>query len=162
MRIRLLSSLLVLLAASAVTPAVAETCEMTSYGAGVTLTAPTAIAAILDQPAAFTGKEVRIQGQVHEVCAMAGCWMEIQAADGDRVLKVKVKDGDIVFPVAARGKQAVAQGKVEDLEMSRSKYIQFREHAAKEMGEKFDAASLQGDGPFHVYQLAGTGAEICK
>ena len=158
MRIRLLSSLLVL----TVAPAVAATCEKTAYGAGVTIAEPTAIAAILDQPAAFTGKEVRIEGQVHEVCEMAGCWMEIQAADGDRTLKVKVKDGVIVFPLAARGKQAVAQGKVEDLEMSRAKYVQYREHAAKEKGEKFEAASLSGDGPFHVYQLAGTGAEICK
>lgn len=162
MRIRPFSSLLVLLAVSAVAPAGAETCEKTSFGAGVTLTEPTAIAAILEQPAAYTGKVVRVEGEVHAVCEMAGCWMEIQAGAGGKTLKVKVKDGDIVFPLAARGKQAVAQGKVEDLEMSRAKYIQFREHAAKETGEKFDAASLAGDGPFHVYQIAGTGAEICK
>ena len=68
----------------------------------------------------------------------------------------------VVFPLAARGKQAVAQGKVEDLEMSRAKYVNYRQHAAKETGEKFDEASLSGDGPFHVYQIAGTGAEICK
>ena len=162
MRIRLFACLLVLLAAAAVAPALAEECEKTSYGAGVTLAETTAIAAILDQPAAFTGKEVRIEGQVHEVCEMAGCWMEIQAAAGDRTLKVKVKDGVIVFPVAARGKQAVAQGKVEDLEMSRAKYVQFRKHAAKEQGGEFDEASVQGDGRFHVSQVAGSGAEICK
>ncbi|MEO7795214.1 MAG: DUF4920 domain-containing protein [Thermoanaerobaculia bacterium] len=150
------------LLALAVTPVYAETCATTSYGAGVHLSEATAIAAILDQPAAYTGKEVRIEGEVHEVCAMAGCWMEIQAGAGDRTLKVKVKDGDIVFPVTARGKRAVAQGKVEDLEMSRAKYVQFRKHAAKETGEAFDEAKLEGDGPFHVYQLAGTGAEICK
>ena len=158
MRIRLLWSLLLL----AATPALSDTCEKTSYGAGVTLTEPTAIAAILDQPAAYAGKEVRVEGEVHAVCEMAGCWMEIQAAAGDRTLKVKVKDGVIVFPVAARGKQAVAQGKVEDLEMSRAKYVQFRKHAAKEQGGEFDEASVQGDGPFHVYQVAGSGAEICK
>lgn len=158
MRIRLLSSLLLL----AATPALADTCEKTSYGAGVTLTEPTAIAAILDQPAAYAGKEVRVEGEVHAVCEMAGCWMEIQAAGGGGTVKVKVKDGDIVFPLAARGKQAVAQGKVEDLEMSRAKYVNYRQHAAKETGEKFDEASLSGDGPFHVYQIAGTGAEICK
>ncbi len=158
MRIRLLSSLLLLTA----TPALAATCEKTSYGAGVTLTETTAIAAILDQPASFTGKQVRVEGEVHEVCEMAGCWMEIQAGDGGRMLKVKVKDGDIVFPVAARGKQAVAQGKVEDLEMSRAKYVQHLKHLAKERGEKLDEATVQGDGPFHVYQIAGSGAEICK
>lgn len=150
------------LAALAAAPALASTCDKTSYGAGVTLGEATPIAAILAQPADFTGKEVRIEGKVHEVCEKAGCWMEIQATEGDQVLKVKVKDGEIVFPLAARGKEAVAQGKVQDLEMSRAKYLQYREHAAKEQGTKFDEASVQGDGPFHVYQVAGTGAEICK
>mgnify|MGYP003383509557 FL=1 len=158
MRIRLLSTLLVL----AVAPAFAATCEKVSYGAGVTLSETTAVAAILDQPAAFTGKEVRVEGEVKEVCEMAGCWMELKAGDGDRSLKVKVKDGDIVFPVAARGKQAVAQGKVEDIEMSRDKYAKYLKHAAEEGGGTFDEATLKGDGPFHLYQIAGTGAEICK
>ena len=144
MRIRLSCALLAL----AVTPAFAATCEKTAYGAGVTLTETTAISAILEQPAAFTGKVVRVEGEVREVC--------------EQVVKVKVKDGEIVFPLAARGKQAVAQGKVEDLEMSRAKYVQYREHAAKEQGEKFDEASIKGDGPFHVYQIAGFGAEICN
>jgi hypothetical protein len=158
MRMRLVSSLLLLAAA----PAFAESCEKVAYGAGVTLVEPTAVAAILDTPASFTGKEVRVEGTVKEVCEMAGCWMELQAGEGPRTLKVKVKDGDIVFPVAARGKQAVAQGKVEDLEMNRGKYVQYMKHAAEEQGGTFDEASLKGDGPFHVYQIAGTGAEICK
>jgi hypothetical protein len=51
MRTRLLSALLLL----AATPALAATCEKTSYGAGVTLTETTAIAAILDQPASGPG-----------------------------------------------------------------------------------------------------------
>ena len=46
--------------------------------------------------------------------------------------------------------------------MSRAKYVKFLEHAAEESGGTFDEATLQGDGPFHVYQIAGSGAEICK
>jgi hypothetical protein len=159
MRIRLISSLLLL---AAVPPAFADTCEKVSYGKGVTLTEATPVASILDKPGDYAGKTVRVEGEVHAVCEMAGCWLEIQAGEGARTLKVKVKDGDIVFPVGAKGKLAVAQGKVEDLEMSRSKYISHRKHIAKETGEPFDEASVQGDGPFHVYQVAGTGAEICK
>lgn len=161
MRIRLISSLLLLSAL----PVAAETCDKASYGKGVTLTESTPVAAILDQPGQFVGKEVRIEGEVQAVCEMAGCWLEVAASEGGeggRTLKVKVKDGDIVFPVGAKGKRAVAQGKVEDLEMSRGKYVQYRKHAAKETGEPFDEKSLEGDGPFHVYQVAGSGAEICK
>jgi len=146
----------------ALSPAPALTCEKVAFGAGVNLTKTTPVGAILDQPAAFTGKEVRVEGEIKDVCKMAGCWMELAAADGDRSLKVKVKDGEIVFPVSARGKRAVAQGKVEQIEMSRDKYVQFRKHSAEEGGGTFDEASVQGDGPFKIYQLAGTGAEICN
>jgi len=158
MRIRLLSSLLLL----TVSPALASTCEKVSYGSGVTLTDTTAVQSILAQPEAFVGKEVRVEGKVKEVCEMAGCWMDLEAGDGAQTMKIKVKDGVIVFPVAARGKQAVAQGKVEDLEMTRAKYVKYLEHAAEEQGGKFDETAVKGDGPFHVYQIAGTGAEICK
>ena len=158
MRFRLLCVLSLVVAG----PTLAETCEKVSYGSGVTISEPTAVAAILDQPTAFAGKEVRVEGVVREVCEMAGCWMEIAAQDGAKSLKVKVKDGEIVFPVAARGKQAVAQGKVEELEMNRGKYVKFLKHAAAEGGGSFDEATLQGEGPFHVYQIAGTGAEICR
>lgn len=158
MRAFLLSSVLVL----TVSAALAEKCDKVSYGAGVKLTESTPVAAILDQPAAYTGKDVRIEGEIKSVCEAAGCWMELAAAEGDRTLKVKVRDGEIVFPVSARGKQAVAQGKVEEIEMSRDKYIKFRKHSAEEGGGTFDEASVQGDGPFRYYQLAGTGAEICN
>jgi hypothetical protein len=148
-------------------PGVAE-CDSQSYGAGVTIAEPTAISAILAAPEAWVGKEVRVEGKVKEVCEMAGCWMEIVAADvggegaAPAELKVKVKDGDIVFPVAARGKEAVAQGKVERLEMSRDKYVKHQKHLAKEQGKTFDEASLVGEGPFRLYQVAGTGALICR
>ncbi len=153
---------LAVLLALSLSPAARATCESVSYGTGVTLAESTPVSAILGQPAAYTGKEVRVEGEIKEVCAMAGCWMELAAADGGQTLKVKVKDGDIVFPVSARGKQGVAQGKIEDLEMTRAKYIKHLKHLAKENGEAFDEASVEGDGPFHVYQLAGTGAQICK
>ena len=45
-------------------------------------------------------------------------------------------------PVAARGKQAVAQGKVEDIEMSRDKYAKYLKHAAEE-GEEDEQPDLR-------------------
>ncbi len=145
----------------AVAPLAAETCEKKSLGAGVTLGETTAVAAILAQPESYVGKELRIEGTVAEVCANAGCWMELRAAEGDQVLKVKVKDGEIVFPLAARGKPAAAQGSFERLEMSREKYVSYRKHLAEENHQPFDEATLPAEGPFRVYQLKGSGAEIC-
>lgn len=138
-------------------------CESVAYGAGVKLTVATAVGSILDAPESFVGRPVRVEGKVKDVCEMAGCWMEITAADEDwRVLKFKVKDGEIELPVAARGKSAVAEGKVERLEMSRARYLKYRKHIAAEQDQPFDETAVTGDGPFYVYQIAGTGAEICK
>lgn len=158
MRSCLLISVLIL----SLSPAFADTCTKTSYGAGVKLAETTPVSAILDQPAAYAGKEVRVEGEVRAVCEMAGCWMELAADDRGRTLKVKVQDGEMVFPVSARGKRALAEGRVEEISMSRDEYVQFRKHAAGEGGGTFDEATLQGPGPFQVYQLAGTGAEICN
>lgn len=144
------------------TPLAALDCETVSYGGGVGLEQSTGVAAILDAPESFLGQEVRVEGRVHDVCEMAGCWMEIEAAAGDRVIKVKVKDGEIELPVSARGKSAAAQGKVERLEMSRAKFVKYRKHIAAEQGASFDEGSVAGEGPFFVYQIAGTGAAICR
>ena len=106
---------------------------------------------------------VRIEGQVQEVCQAAGCWMTLVASDADgRPIKVKVEDGEIVFPVSARGKQAIAEGKVEAIEMSRDRYIRFQAHLAQEQGREFDEKSVVGDGPFKVVQVRGAGARICS
>jgi len=148
--------------ALAATPIAAE-CDGKNLGAGVTLAEPTAIASILDSPESWVGKDVRVDGKVQEVCEMAGCWMTLVADAGDgRPIKVQVEDGDIVFPVAARGQQAVAQGKVEKIEMSRDKYVRFQKHLAKELGKEFDEKAVVGDGPFVVVQVRGTGARVCS
>jgi hypothetical protein len=86
-----------------------------TFGAGVSLTETTPIARLLDKPADFEGKTVRVEGTVKAVCTMAGCWMAFAAADAPdgRTLLVKVDDGVIVFPVSAKGRRAVAQGVIE-------------------------------------------------
>jgi hypothetical protein len=147
--------------------ALSADCSSVSYGAGVTIAESTPVSAIVAEPESFVGKKVRVEGRVKDVCEMAGCWLELEAVDAAAaasgpVLKVKVKDGEIEFPVSTRGKSAIAEGEVERLEMDRGKYVRHLKHLAKEQKREFDEASVVGDGPFKVYQIAGTGAEICK
>ncbi len=146
-----------------VLPALAagQECDKSSYGAGVTLAESTPISTLLDAPDRWIGALIRVEGEVAEVCEMAGCWLEIQAAESDRIVKVKVEDGVIVFPISARGKAAVAQGTFERLDFDRDKYVARARHEAQEKGVAFDEKSI-GAGPFHAYQIAGTGAEICR
>lgn len=143
-------------------PASAEECAKKSYGAPLTLSESTPVATLLDHPQEHAGKSVRVEGTVIDVCAKAGCWLEIQAGEGERSLRVKVKDGEIVFPTSARGHRAVAEGTFESRELDRAAYLSRARHLAEEQGRKFDEASVVGDGPFQVHQLAGRAAEICE
>jgi len=72
---------------------------------GPTLT-PAEVLANLD---AHDGKVVRIAGTVAAVCPMRGCWMDIAGAGGETI-RIKVKDGEVVFPQSAKGKKVVAEG----------------------------------------------------
>jgi hypothetical protein len=153
-------ALALLLTALAV-PATAD-CEKEVVGGGVTLDRTTPIAELLAQAPERVGERVAVEGRVTAICQMMGCWLELQAADGPASIRVKVDDGVIVFPKWAAGKAARAEGTVERLELSREDYLIQREHEAHEAGVDFDEATAEGDGPFHVYRLRGTGAEICR
>ena len=68
-------------------------------------------------------------------------------------------DDVIIFPADATGRQAVAQGQVEVLDMTRERYEGWMQHLAEEQGETFDPSTI-GEGPYRLVQIRGTGAEI--
>lgn len=137
-------------------------CDARTVGAGVTLVETTAVADILDRPESFVGRAVAVEGEVADVCQAAGCWLELRAADGPRSLKVKVEDGVMVFPKDSRGKRARAQGEVERLDLDREGYILHVAHEAHEQGRDFDESTVPAEGPYHVYRIRGSGAEVCR
>lgn len=143
-------------------PAVASPHEScTTYGAGVSLETVTPVQKIVAAPEAWAGKTVRVEGVVHEVCPMAGCWLTFVPAPGAPELRVKVEDGEIVFPLSTRGQRASAQGRVEVQEMTREQYTGWLKHLAEEQGRSFDEASV-GEGPYRQVQVKATGAQVCE
>jgi len=132
--------------------------EVANYGAELTLTEKTSISSILEDPESYLDKTVLIEGEVLDVCPMMGCWMEIKSDDGEGMIKVKVKDGDMVFPVEAKGKTAIVEGKVYKIELTQEKAIEHFEHIAEEKGETFDSSTITG--PMTIYQIKGLGAVI--
>lgn len=130
-----------------------------TYGDGVALEETTSIVEIVADPDAFLGKTVRVEGSVLDVCPKKGCWIEIGGEDGH--IQIKVDDDVIVFPAAAKGRIAAAQGKVEATLMTREKYLGWLAHQAEEKGEEFDAETADvGDGPYRIIRIQGTGARI--
>ena len=128
------------------------------YGRDLTLKEKTDISKILSAPEEFVGKTVLVEGEVLDVCQMAGCWMELKSDAKDQKIKIKVKDGDIVFPVEAKGKNAVVEGTVYKIELTKEEAVEYFEHVAAEQGTEFDPATVTG--PVTFYQIKGLGAEI--
>ncbi len=137
---------------------VASFSQTDKYGKEISLKDKTTISKILDKPEDYVGKTVLVEGEILEVCAMAGCWMELKSDAENQKVKIKVKDGDIVFPVEAKGKSALVEGTVYKIELTKEEAIEYYEHVAAEQGTEFDAATVTG--PITLYQIKGIGAEI--
>ena len=129
-----------------------------NFGKEITLKDTTLISTILQKPEAFVGKKVLVKGRVVDVCKKRGCWMEIASDLPYQTIRVKVKDGEIVFPLEARGKEAIVEGIVEKLVFSKKDLLKAMKHQAKEHGEPFDSTKIT-EGKT-VYRLRGLGAKI--
>jgi hypothetical protein len=130
----------------------------TIYGKGVGNKEAIAISAIYDDPASYVGKSVTVEGLVVDVCSRRGCWMSLASDRAFETLRIKVADGEIVFPITARGKKAAVQGKIQEIKMTVEQAIEFKKHQAQESGKPFDPATVTG--PVTLYQIYATGAVI--
>ena len=126
-------------------------------GKALTLDQPSSVAQVLQNPT--EGKTVQIKGKITEVCQMMGCWMALaDVSDGTKTIRIKVEDGDIVFPKDGAGKIAIAEGKLIKQELTRDQVIAKAKHEAEEQGRKFDPKKIKQGSTF--YEIQGTGAVI--
>lgn len=127
-------------------------------GAPLALKSQTAIADLSAKPDGYVGKAVQVKGKVTEVCEKMGCWMMLVDPATNAKVRIKVKDGEIVFPKEAIGKMAVAEGKFVEIKLTKEQAIERAKHEAEENKKPFDPASITG--PQTIYQIAGTGAVV--
>ena len=118
---------------------------------------PLPIAKVLASPENYVGKIVQVKGKASEVCEMMGCWINI-AESRNNSIRIKVNDGEIVFPRTAVGKTVVAEGRLQKLELSREQAVARARHEAEEQGRKFNPASVKSGAI--IYQIQGSGALI--
>lgn len=125
-------------------------------GKPLTLKTAVPVAQLMAAPDAHIGKTVQVQGKVTEVCTMMGCWMNL--VDGEKSVRIKVNDGEIVFPKEAIGKPAIAEGTLKKMSLTKEQAIARAKHEAEETGRKFNPESIKG--PQTFYQIQGTGARL--
>jgi len=129
-------------------------------GKPITLTEITKISTILDDPQELLGDTVLVKGTIIDVCKKRGCWMEIASDEEFQNIRIKVKDGEIVFPLSAKGSNATVQGVVEQLIFTKEEVIEIEQHQADEHGTEFDPSTIiEGK---TIYRIRGIGAQIAK
>lgn len=132
--------------------------KVEKYGEEIKSDQKVKISEILNNPNEFIGKTVLVEGEVLDVCKEAGCWMDIASDVPNQKIKIKVKDGEIVFPVEAKGKSALVEGVVYAIELDEEEAKEYFQHMAEDAGKEFDSTLVTG--PITIYQIKGKGAEI--
>lgn len=104
--------------------------------------APVTVAQVLAKPDSFLQQPFTVQGKIDAVCEKKGCWMQFATGAAEPTFRLKVKDGDMEFPVSAKGKTAFAYGSLKAKAMTLEQSKTYLKHRAEEQGEAFDAAKV--------------------
>lgn len=114
------------------------------------------LARLMENPEQWLGKMVKVEGEVKEVCPMKGCWLDLSVAD--QKVRIKVKDGDIVFDKKLIGKNVIAEGTVYKFELTKEEAVNYYKHLAEEKGESFDPGTITKGAT--IYQIGGLGVQV--
>ncbi|UXR63957.1 DUF4920 domain-containing protein [Bdellovibrio bacteriovorus] len=129
-----------------------------NFGAGAKFADAVPMSKIMKNPESYVGKEVTVSGVIVDVCEKRGCWMQLTSDYQNEKVRIKVNDGEIVFPLESRGKKAAAKGEFKKINLSLEQTKNYLQHIAEENKKPFDPASVKE--AMVVYQVQATGAVI--
>ena len=116
---------------------------------------------LIDNKNDYMNSIVKVEGVIEEVCPMRGCWLQVVGESDYNKIRIKVKDGDIVFPLSSKGRKVVAEGQFSVLKLNEKQAKNWKKHLAAEKGIKIDTASIVlTDSDYFEYRLNTNGAEI--
>jgi hypothetical protein len=101
------------------------------FGAGLTLTQPTPLEEVVQDPQRFEERQILLHGRVSDVCQRKGCWTILR--DGSARIRVRFRDYGFFLPTDATGAEAFVEGvvKVETL--------------SEETARHYESESREGD-----------------
>lgn len=132
--------------------------ETLHFGEALTHQPPVAVSALLASPEEYLDKTVTIEGTVVGVCSMRGCWADIASDARFQKLRLKVQDGDMVFPMHAKGRKAIATGKLYAVHLSQAQTQRYLAALAKRNGEEFDPNTVTEG--MAIYQVEPVAVDI--
>ena len=132
-----------------------------SYGGTISLIDVKRIGYLIDNSEKYLNSNVLISGKILEVCPMRGCWINVKDMDSDIDIRVKVTDGEIVFPLSSKGRQVDVQGIFSKLEFSKEQAIKWKVHLAEEKGIKLAPEDVEiNPSDLYEYRIIGKAAKI--
>lgn len=107
-----------------------------TFGAALPDTAePVALAAVVEDHAAYEGKSVAIAARVSQVCQRKGCFFIAQ--DGATTVRVSFKDYSFFVPTDISGRNVTLMGELRQVELSEEQAA----HLEEDLGSSADVAS---------------------
>ncbi len=128
------------------------------FGKGVSAPDTILVSKLLVTPDAYVGQTIRVQGLAVAVCQHRGCWVNISSDVEGETVRVKVTDGEIVFPPEILGDAIIAEGVWTSNKLDLETTRRVCAHQAEQDGKEFDPASVTGC--MTLYQITGTGAVV--
>ncbi|MEM8875510.1 MAG: DUF4920 domain-containing protein [Planctomycetota bacterium] len=137
-------------------PATQPATEMLSYGEPVPTNkmAPLPLSEVLADPEKFADRQIWIEGTIEDVCAKAGCWMQITGEGTDKALFIKFTcpiEGRLI-PMEAIGRRAQVAGEVVIKEIDEATARHYAEDAGASAEEieaiKGPQTQITMDSPF--------------
>ena len=92
------------------------------------------ISSLLNDLDDLIGEIVEVKGRVTEVCPLRGCWMKISDISKKETIRVKVDDGEIIFPLSALGRIINVKGIFNKILFTEEQAINWKVHLAEEKG----------------------------
>ena len=131
------------------------------YGDKINLSESKKIEDLINNSENYLDKNVLISGEILEVCPMRGCWINVKNKDSNTNIRVKVTDGEIVFPLSAKGKNINVEGIFSKLEFSKEQAIKWKIHLAEEKGiELLPEDVVINPSDLIEYRIIGKAAKI--
>ncbi|PIQ09720.1 MAG: hypothetical protein COW71_05135 [Ignavibacteriales bacterium CG18_big_fil_WC_8_21_14_2_50_31_20] len=134
--------------------------DVTKYGKEITAKEKVKVSEILEKPENYVGKKVLVEGTVLNVCEKRGCWIELASDKEFESIRVKVNDGEIVFPMEAKGQKALVEGELYSFTVEVGEKECSGKDCKDEAKEKKEDCKSEKKHVKTVYQIQGIGAEI--
>lgn len=149
----LLGALLLIISLSATVEA-----KELAFGEPVDESILISISTLLASATDYLGHTVTVSGMIVGVCEKRGCWMNLASDAKFEKLRIKVKDGDMVFPMSAKGRTALATGKFTQVILDLAHTRKYKASLAKRQGMAFDPLTVTKG--MSIYQVVPTGVKI--